>query len=91
MTYQEIDLTPETIGALPTSGGTITGDVSVSAQDDVDFATMDFGYRKDGVSVFQPSTLRGIQIPTEPDMAASKEYVDNAISSAITAAIEGGY
>ena len=91
VTYQEIDLTPETIGALPTSGGTITGDVSVSAQDDVDFATMDFGYRKDGVSVFQPSTLRGIQIPTEPDMAASKEYVDNAISSAITAAIEGGY
>ena len=78
VTYQEIDLTPETIGALPTSGGTITGDVSVSAQDDVDFATMDFGYRKDGVSVFQPSTLRGIHLPTEPDMAASKEYVDSA-------------
>lgn len=82
VTYQEIDLTPQTIGALPTSGGTITGDVSVSAQDDVDFATMDFGYRKDGVSVFQPSTLRGIQIPTEPDMAASKEFVDAAVAGA---------
>ncbi len=82
VTYQEIDLTPETIGALPTSGGTITGDVSVSAQDDVDFATMDFGYRKDGVSVFQPSTLRGIHLPTEPDMAASREYVDAAVAGA---------
>lgn len=100
VTYQEIDLTPETIGALPTSGGTITGDVSVSAQDDVDFATMDFGYRKDGVSVFQPSTLRGIHLPTEPDMAASKEYVDSAsggipvvttagTGAAYTATVEG--
>ena len=100
VTYQEIDLTPQTIGALPTSGGTITGDVSVSAQDDVDFATMDFGYRKDGVSVFQPSTLRGIHLPTEPDMAASKEYVDSAsggipvvttagTGAAYTATVEG--
>lgn len=100
VTYQEIDLTPQTIGALPTSGGTITGDVIVSAQDDVDFATMDFGYRKDGVSVFQPSTLRGIHLPTEPDMAASKEYVDSAsggipvvttagTGAAYTATVEG--
>lgn len=87
VTYQEIDLTPETIGALPTSGGTITGDVSVSAQDDVDFATMDFGYRKDGVSVFQPSTLRGIHLPTEPDMAASKEYVDVSAAKPISASV----
>ena len=56
--------------------------MSVSAQDDVDFATMDFGYRKDGVSVFQPSTLRGIHLPTEPDMAASREYVDAAVAGA---------
>lgn len=85
---------------LAKSGGTITGDVIVSAQDDVDFATMDFGYRQDGVSAFQPSTLRGIHIPTEPDMAASKEYVDSAsggipvvttagTGAAYTATVEG--
>lgn len=63
---------------LAKSGGTITGDVIVSKGDETEFATMDFGYRKDGLSVFQPSTLRGIHLPTEPDMAASKEYVDSA-------------
>lgn len=85
---------------LAKSGGTITGDVIVSAQDGVDFATMDFGYRQDGVSAFQPSTLRGIHLPTEPDMAASKEYVDSAsggipvvttagTGAAYTATVEG--
>ena len=72
---------------LAKSGGTITGDVSVSAQDDVDFATMDFGYRQDGVSAFQPSTLRGIHLPTEPDMAASKEYVDVSAAKPISASV----
>ncbi|MBC5735132.1 hypothetical protein [Lawsonibacter hominis] len=72
---------------LAKSGGTITGDVIVSAQDGVDFATMDFGYRQDGVSAFQPSTLRGIHLPTEPDMAASKEYVDVSAAKPISASV----
>ena len=105
--YAEL-LAAEDIGALPTSGGTMTGALTLAGNPTANLhaATkqyadtkldksggtitgdvivrkgMDFGYRKDGLSVFQPSTLRGIQIPTEPDMAASKEFVDAAVAGA---------
>ena len=62
-------------------------EVFVSKGDEVEFATMDFGYRQDGVSAFQPSTLRGIHLPTEPDMAASKEYVDVSAAKPISASV----
>lgn len=76
------DINDSEVFRLTDEGIAIASDVVVSKGDEVEFATMDFGYRKDGLSVFQPSTLRGIQIPTEPDMAASREYVDAAVAGA---------
>lgn len=59
--YYNEPIAAEDIGALPASGGTMTGALTLAGN------------------------------PTANLHAATKQYVDNAISSAITAAIEGGY
>lgn len=81
------DINDSEVFRLTDEGIAIASDVVVSKGDEVEFATMDFGYRQDGVSAFQPSTLRGIHLPTEPDMAASKEYVDVSAAKPISASV----
>lgn len=60
------------VNALPLSGGTMTGDIN--------FATT-------ARSVEGRPTVKGLPTPTEPDEAANKKYVDDAVAGADTSGL----
>lgn len=58
------------VNALPLSGGTMSGDISFASP----------ASRSEGGK----PTVKGLPLPTEPDEAANKAYVDQAVSGADT-------
>lgn len=60
------------VNALPLSGGTMTGDIN--------FTTA-------ARSVEGKPTVKGLPTPTEPDEAANKKYVDDAVAGADTSGL----
>ena len=77
VTPQAGDYTAEMVGALPITGGTLQGDLSIASYSITSHYTVDFLYRKGNVAYYQYPVLRGIQNPSEPDYAANKAYVDS--------------
>lgn len=61
------------VNALPLSGGTMTGDISFASP----------STRSEGGK----PTVKGLPLPTEPDEAANKAYVDQAVSGADTSGL----
>ena len=122
-------VTAEQVGALPLSGGNVTGDLGISSggmsaefqrvggiifsmtgsagpsggemvsQFLMSASALTFALAKDGKTVILGITENGttfsgpvsVETPSADKHAATKGYVDGAISTAITGAIEGAY
>ena len=66
---------------LSLSGGTLSGDLNFALIDEVNAVTVDLGWRKDSMSMFQYPILRGIQTFSAPDAAVNKQYVDGLVGN----------
>lgn len=73
-------------GALPLTGGRVTGDVIFDGNITVETGyslphVVDLQYRPDLVTIAGFTHLRGIAPPQEADFAVNKEYVDNLVGN----------
>lgn len=102
-------VTAQQVGALPLSGGNVTGPLLVSAQDEgagqmcgvqvqgTNVTIMAMAPEAGGASMMlTPSGTNftgpvSVDTPSADEHAVNKGYVDSAISTAITGAIEGAY
>ena len=99
ISISKITLTADDVGALPLTGGTLTGDLIFPYEYGIVFydSTGDGGtlviYEGQdaadpvlsfyGINGDEPVTLRNIQSPAEDHDAANKQYVDSAVSGAV--------
>lgn len=99
ISISKITLTADDVGALPLTGGMLTGNLAITNGYGIGFlnSTGDGGtyfiYESQdaadpvlsfyGINGDEPVTLRNIQSPAEDHDAANKQYVDSAVSGAV--------
>ena len=71
---QNGDYTAEQVGALPVSGGTMTGNIDLGDNNLDNVA---------GISMSNSGTITGLGTPTNNEDAANKQYVDNTVSAVV--------